>query len=414
MLLAADWPGIHLVGDSNADGFVTAGDALSIANYLNGDRLYDVTSALVMARMVRMDATRNSIVNADDFYAILHRLSADGESDVGLELFNSGVPAEGEEELPLVSLQGVIPFLGQDLREWKVNPASNESLARFRVERSGGLTTEPLTVKYQIASPTAPGVATPGIDYEALTGTIVIPAGEMYADIFINVTNDAKVEGQEIVSLALMDDAAYTINYAIASDHLYITDNDYWNWDTSRDPGEDWPIEDQRARGQIAGYSTGELVVYGWSTPDFNGGEVKVNVAAQADFTYEGYFPFFEYHREVSDGGLVSYTFDEHGKIHRSTNSFAGSAQRDGELSLAVSYTADIQDTSDTERWVKITPHAAWVIDGQITFKAQSPPIQGFRLEWGTTGNGGYGSATSGTSPFTFYLIVYETSDPPQ
>ncbi|MGX5817398.1 Calx-beta domain-containing protein [Chitinophaga lutea] len=55
-----------------------------------------------------------------------------------------------------------------------------------------------VTVQYTVS-----GTATAGSDYQALTGTAVIPAGEMNAGIQVTVVDDAIVEGPETVTLTL-------------------------------------------------------------------------------------------------------------------------------------------------------------------------------------------------------------------
>ncbi len=414
-LLAADFP-IDLANpDTNRDGKTTASDAILIANYLNGDRVYDVTSPEVMAGMVRLDANQDSLVNGDDFFTVLGRIgipsvSTQDDAETGQPFV--GIQAEGEDDeefLNEVSLYALVPFLGINPREQIQAPASQDGIARFRVERSYGSMDEPLTVKYNVNAPQEEGVATPGIDYDALTGTIVIPAGEYSADIFINVINDSKVEDSEIVSLTLVEDAAYTLNYASTADHLYIDDNDYWAWDSSLNPGANYHITDDQS--PVAGYSTGHLEVNGWASAYYSGDEVVTNVAIDADFTYLGYLGW-QYHREQSDGGKVKFTFDEDGKIHRSFLGFDFQEKTDNELTIGISYVADIQDTSDSLRWVKVTPQAAWTVNGTVGFTVSTPEILGAQIQYSNE-PGGYSDGDP-TTTYSFYLKVFEESDPNQ
>ncbi len=68
---------------------------------------------------------------------------------------------------PVVTLVASIPNAS------KTGPVNGE----FTVTRTGS-TTEPLTVLYAVG-----GDAVPGSDYVALTGTVVIPAGQSSAPI---------------------------------------------------------------------------------------------------------------------------------------------------------------------------------------------------------------------------------------
>ncbi|WP_375257048.1 Ig-like domain-containing protein, partial [Citreimonas sp.] len=75
------------------------------------------------------------------------------------------------------------------------------------------------------------GTATPGIDYTAPSGTVTIPAGEVSADVVIDVTEDTDIEGDEtlIVTLdAVASGDATTVLGAPAdiTDTATITDDD--------------------------------------------------------------------------------------------------------------------------------------------------------------------------------------------
>lgn len=95
-----------------------------------------------------------------------------------------------------------------------VNPGS------FTVTRTGDPTAA-LTVTYTVG-----GTATNGSDYtRALTGSVVIPAGQASATITITPVNDGNItEGTETVTLTLVDGATYDLN-ASASATVNIADN---------------------------------------------------------------------------------------------------------------------------------------------------------------------------------------------
>jgi endonuclease/exonuclease/phosphatase family metal-dependent hydrolase len=88
----------------------------------------------------------------------------------------------------------------------------------FRITRTGD-TTATLAIAYTVA-----GTATNGIDYNGLSGTVTIPAGESFVDLVITPVNDARVEGSETLTLNLTDTAAYDLGTA-AGATITIADN---------------------------------------------------------------------------------------------------------------------------------------------------------------------------------------------
>ncbi len=77
---------------------------------------------------------------------------------------------------------------------------------------------QPLTVNYTLG-----GTATNGSDYEALTGSVTIPAGSYFAAIPIIPKDDAEFEGEETVIVSL---AAGSYNAFPGSHTVTIADND--------------------------------------------------------------------------------------------------------------------------------------------------------------------------------------------
>jgi uncharacterized repeat protein (TIGR01451 family) len=79
----------------------------------------------------------------------------------------------------------------------------------FTLTRTGDISAA-LTVTYTVG-----GTATNGIDYNRLTNSIIIPAGQASTTIKITPVNDANAtEGNETVILSLVDGAAYDLNSA--------------------------------------------------------------------------------------------------------------------------------------------------------------------------------------------------------
>jgi N-acetylneuraminic acid mutarotase len=67
-----------------------------------------------------------------------------------------------------------------------------------------GSTAQALTVKYTVG-----GSATNGKDYETLTGTLTIPAGEDEVELRIDTIDDSQIESRELVTVSLVDSAGY-------------------------------------------------------------------------------------------------------------------------------------------------------------------------------------------------------------
>jgi hypothetical protein len=93
--------------------------------------------------------------------------------------------------------------------------------AEFAVRRAGP-TNDPVTVRYHIG-----GTASNGVDYAALSGEVVIPAGSRIARILVVPIEDTLVEGIETIVLELMRSAsdAYVVGWPNRAAAI-ITDND--------------------------------------------------------------------------------------------------------------------------------------------------------------------------------------------
>jgi Ca2+-binding RTX toxin-like protein len=90
----------------------------------------------------------------------------------------------------------------------------------YRVTLIDGALATPLTVQYQVF-----GNATEGSDFNTLTKSLVIPAGQLYQDIVVTTIDDVVAnEGNELLTLRLTDTADYNVGLGAASGT--ITDND--------------------------------------------------------------------------------------------------------------------------------------------------------------------------------------------
>ncbi len=92
--------------------------------------------------------------------------------------------------------------------------------ARVTFTRTGA-TTNSLTVNYTVG-----GTATPGSDYTALPGNVVIPAGAASAVVEVNTVDDSAPEPVETVIITTASNASYLIEPTAATATLSIVDDD--------------------------------------------------------------------------------------------------------------------------------------------------------------------------------------------
>ncbi|HEY1007434.1 MAG TPA: Calx-beta domain-containing protein, partial [Sphingobacteriaceae bacterium] len=94
----------------------------------------------------------------------------------------------------------------------------------FRISFPAGVTSSvPTQVSYQVG-----GSATPGADYAALSGTLILPAGENAADLVVPVADDAAFEGPETVTITLQNasNAVASVSLQTEAAEATIADNE--------------------------------------------------------------------------------------------------------------------------------------------------------------------------------------------
>jgi len=89
---------------------------------------------------------------------------------------------------------------------------------QFHISRQGS-TANSLTVNYTMS-----GTASNGLDYQPLSGTVTIPAGQSGATVGAGIINDSLIEGSETATLTLTPNIAYGLGIANATQ--YITDDE--------------------------------------------------------------------------------------------------------------------------------------------------------------------------------------------
>jgi len=100
-------------------------------------------------------------------------------------------------------------------------PGVSANTGRFRVSRDGSLFGD-LEVNYTIS-----GSATNGLDYQSLSGKVIIRSGQASADVIITPRSDGDVEGLEDVVLTLADGDNYVIHGTLNTGSVAVRDQVY-------------------------------------------------------------------------------------------------------------------------------------------------------------------------------------------
>jgi hypothetical protein len=157
------------------------------------------------------NALRNSAIDMDDplaagFQTGFDIVTGTGliQADRALQLIVGGTPT-----LPTVMIVATDANAAE----------ANRDPGVFTITRTGA-TTNPLTVNFGIS-----GTATNGTDYDSLTGSVTISAGQTTATVTVRPIDDTLVEGNETAVLTLSSNANYTIGTQNSST-VTIADND--------------------------------------------------------------------------------------------------------------------------------------------------------------------------------------------
>jgi len=153
----------------------------------------------------------------------------------------------------------------------------------FTVSRTGS-TSGALTVYYTVS-----GTATPGSDYNSLSGSVIISSGSSTANIIVTPINDTVVEGNETVIVTLSANASYSIG-SPSSATVTITSDDVASSTVTINATDNTATEAGTTTGTFTvsrtGSTSGALTVYysvsGTATPgsDYNSLSGSVTIAA--------------------------------------------------------------------------------------------------------------------------------------
>ncbi|MDJ1168757.1 S8 family serine peptidase [Roseofilum sp. BLCC_M154] len=145
-----------------------------------------------------------------------------GTSDSLIYIERNGVAGFTNEDIALMTLVGVTPnslssanFLGTPIPQPTVTlelidgvAAENNSsnVATFTVTRTGGNIATNLSVNYTLG-----GTAVNGTDYQSLSGSVTIPAGQTQAVITVTPIDDLLFDGATTVDVTLAASGAYVL-----------------------------------------------------------------------------------------------------------------------------------------------------------------------------------------------------------
>ncbi|WGV25312.1 ELWxxDGT repeat protein [Halotia branconii] len=177
-------------------------------NSINGTELWKsdgTTAGTVLVEDINPGSSNSYPTDLTYINGILYFSADDGIH--GKELWALNITSSVAS--PIVSLTAI----DAEAAETNNNPAV------FRISRTGDISTA-LTVKYIVS-----GTADNGSDYNQLTETITIAAGESFVDFNVTPVNDVYKEGTETVTLTLFTLSNYALDTSKRSATVTITDN---------------------------------------------------------------------------------------------------------------------------------------------------------------------------------------------
>jgi PKD repeat protein len=138
----------------------------------------------------------------------IHMYAAAGSYNVQVTVTDSkGAPVSKTLSIAVEALPAVLPAIQVKVSDKMASEAADSG--EFTISRTGSLVGG-LTVHYEVG-----GSAKNGIDYESLSGAVIIPEGLSSVTIMVKVLNDSLIEGKETVNLKLIADPAYKLETSI-------------------------------------------------------------------------------------------------------------------------------------------------------------------------------------------------------
>jgi GH35 family endo-1,4-beta-xylanase len=206
----------YVAGDETAELWLS-----NSSDSANKQLIASVPSATLVREWTKFPSQRSSVINlvAGQTYSIeaLHK------EGLGADHLAVGWTQPNQSTIEVIAGQHLSPVL-PTVSLFTENPMAYEGAGgsgRVTVVRSGTSTVNPLTVAYALR-----GTAINGTDYNTLSGTILIPAGQSTANIDLDAINDSLTERSETVILELVDAADYEVDrLSQRTAHLTVQDD---------------------------------------------------------------------------------------------------------------------------------------------------------------------------------------------
>jgi Ca2+-binding RTX toxin-like protein len=201
-------------GNDSGESYIVFGRDQGFAASLNLSNL-NGSNGFVLNGMAAGDRSGHSVSGAGD-------INGDGVDDLLISAVYAGSNGRsysgesyvvfGRRSPPQISIIAT----DADAAEASTDPGI------FTITRTSD-TIDTLTVAYTVA---IASTATNGDDYDMLTGTVEIPAGQASVTVTITPINDNRVEGAETVTVELVDTADYELDDISSSATITIADDD--------------------------------------------------------------------------------------------------------------------------------------------------------------------------------------------
>lgn len=291
--------------------------------------------------------------------------------------------------------------------------AEPSSAGKFTVKRDGDLT-EALVVNYSIS-----GTASNGVDYATLNGTLTIPAASPSADIFASPIDDAILEGDESVTLSLLNSVNYDVGTP-GSATVFIRDNEK---PTVSVIATNSPVSEQ-------GSTTGQFIVKRTSSA----GDLTVNLASSGTATSGSDYVPLDNPIVIPDGS-TSVTIDVipfHDLILEPTETVILTLPTNANYNVASSASATVEITDDGTSQIPgvgfcfatsaISENSSPGIAVSLSYTSNVPVEVGYRVIGGTAPASRYslpqGVLTIPTNTWVAFVpltIINDSSvEPPQ
>jgi hypothetical protein len=216
------------------------------------------------------------------------------------------------------------------------------------------------------------GTATNGEDYHTLSGTVTIPANELFTILRVYPINDRKVEGAESVIITIdQNDAPYNVSSGEGSADTFIGDNDYWEWDT-HNPITEMQMWNAQKDHLVADDDNNRLMMLGALIPYGIGNGVRFEHHSFVEPIDNHNFSFLN--RRADDLVDLTFSFEENsGHIFAPTIGEGSNVPTDQELSTGLEYQMVIDNSQEFLHTVtfNVTPKTAWNFTATRTVTTQ-------------------------------------------